>query len=443
MSYVFKHRLKIFCIALLVIGFAFFKLLPSVMFKSVISANEGIGYASVVSALSRAGAYVEAHTEPGSIDRAQGYRYALRRIEQWNDLFMSDHDARTPTVNRCPTRLCKFGFDNPDTVYLSVGPVSSKYGYRIYGEWGTVSYITYQLFNIGPDGFGTSDTMESSEIVLDENGHYEIFLGTGNPDNHPNFMQLSRKPGGGQLIIRQLIKDWNREIEPTLNVEVLDGDKNSPAMTRPLDSERFELRALALGRLIENNIRDWREKLMNSPVNDMPAPVPKTSASGGGFVTNHTAWMRFELQPGMALLMEIPKADVVYSNIQLANMWGESLDYGTHMASLNDLQSHLDDDNVYRYVIALDDPGVPNWLDPVGHGTGGVLVRFQSPKEKIEKPRVRLVPLASLRDGLPANHPVVSPAERAATLRDRLAGLNRKKNPVYRRNMPSGNLRSR
>ena len=124
MDLIIKHRLKFFILSLLVIGFVIIKLMPSFIFKSVLSANEGIGYSAVVSALSKAGTYIESETEPGSLDRAQGYRYALRRIEQGNGVFMSDHNALTPTISRCPSRLCKYGFANPDAVYQTVGPVS-------------------------------------------------------------------------------------------------------------------------------------------------------------------------------------------------------------------------------------------------------------------------------------------------------------------------------
>ncbi len=96
--------------------------------------------------------------------------------------------------------------------------------------------------------------------------------------------------------------------------------------------------------------------------------------------------MRFEVEPDEAVLIEVQKADVVYSNIQLSNMWGESLDYGSHLVSFNDAQAYLDADNVFRYVIAHKDPGVPNWLDTVGHSMGGVFVRFQSPKEELTQP---------------------------------------------------------
>ena len=67
MDLIIKHRLKFFILSLLVIGFVIIKLMPSFIFKSVLSANEGIGYSAVVSALRKAGTYIESETEPGSL----------------------------------------------------------------------------------------------------------------------------------------------------------------------------------------------------------------------------------------------------------------------------------------------------------------------------------------------------------------------------------------
>ena len=119
-----------------------------------------------------------------------------------------------------------------------------------------------------------------------------------------------------------MIKDWNNEIEPTLNVEVLGLDKGVPVTSTPLNMKMFDPRAMGLGRIIENNIKAWREKIMNAPANSMPMPTAAKSGGSGGFITNHTAVMRFEVEPDEAVLIELQKADVVYSNIQLSNMWG-------------------------------------------------------------------------------------------------------------------------
>ena len=40
-----------------------------------------------------------------------------------------------------------------------------------------------------------------------------------------------------------------------------------------------------------------------------------------------------------------------------------------------------------------------------------------------------------LKQYMPPDHPTVTPAQRAETIRARLSGLNRKKNPVYNRDI--------
>ena len=95
-----------------------------------------------------------------------------------------------------------------------------------------------------------------------------------------------------------------------------------PATSTPY-YEMFDPRAFGLGRIIENNIKAWREKIMNAPANSMPMPTAAKSG-GSGFITNHTAVMRFEVEPDEAVLIEVQKADVVYSNIQL-QICGDSL----------------------------------------------------------------------------------------------------------------------
>ena len=73
---------------------------------------------------------------------------------------------------------------------------------------------------------------------------------------------------------------------------------------------------------------------------------------------------------------------------------------------------------VIRGVIALRDPGVPNWLDTTGHTEGTLAVRFLL-AEGAAKPELQVVPLAEVRAHLPAGTREVSPTERGETLRRR------------------------
>ena len=71
-------------------------------------------------------------------------------------------------------------------------------------------------------------------------------------------------------------------------------------------------------------------------------------------------------------------------------------------------------DGRYRLVISLADPGVPNWLDPVGHHEGAIIYRYQLATASNSSPTTRLVSLEELRKYLPADTLHVGPEARQA-----------------------------
>lgn len=89
-----------------------------------------------------------------------------------------------------------------------------------------------------------------------------------------------------------------------------------------------------------------------------------------------------------------PRCD--YWNLQLGNVWAESLDYHFRRTHVNSGQAVLETDGSLRIVVAHDDPGHAKWPDTAGHHheTMGVpWVRAHSHPE----PRCRAVKLAALR----------------------------------------------
>ena len=431
-----RHRLKLFISGLVIFagigGFLAKSHVDDIkmsVFDSAIMENEGKGYSLTSGMFSRLGAIVEAKTEPGSVDRAQGYRYALRQIAQWQTIFFTDFNGGSPTISRCPSRMCKYGFDNPDTAYLLIGPLSQQYEYKLIGQKGTVAYATYQVFGIGgEDGFGTGGTLEDADIKYDSDGDFEILIASSNPNDEANFIELPQGRGA-QLVIRQLVRDWNSERENAYSLEVFSPDPNKPDPPQALTQGAFDRRAVGYSRFVEGQFAAWRDRIMNAPVNEIEHG--KADRADGGFPSNYTSYMRYELADDEVLILEVPAVDVVYSNIQLASLWAESLVYPARTTSFNDFQAHRDTDDVYRFVISTSDPGVPNWLDATDHPVGGVFMRWQSPDGEVPKPKTKLVKRVELADYLPSDHPAFSRADRAEQLRRRHAGFLRRQNPVY------------
>ena len=90
-------------------------------------------------------------------------------------------------------------------------------------------------------------------------------------------------------------------------------------------------------------------------------------------------------------------------------------------SSLNGHQARLDQDGRFRAVISLTDPGVPNWLDPAGYTQGMLMGRWYA-ADSHSMPTLKRVPLAKVRDHLPAATPWMAPEERSTQLRERRIG---------------------
>jgi hypothetical protein len=113
-------------------------------------------------------------------------------------------------------------------------------------------------------------------------------------------------------------------------------------------------------------------------------------------------------------------ANCTYWSAILTNDIYETTDWYNNQSSLNGAQARVDRDGVVRIVVSAKDPGVPNWLDTAGYPTGAIQGRWTD-CSATPIPTLRKIPLADVRRELPADTPVVTPAQRDQTLRDRRA----------------------
>jgi hypothetical protein len=71
---------------------------------------------------------VLSRTSEDGTDRAEGLRHIVRLIEMQNAPATDDHNEANPHVSRCPSVVCKVGFDNPDFTYINVAPRRASRG---------------------------------------------------------------------------------------------------------------------------------------------------------------------------------------------------------------------------------------------------------------------------------------------------------------------------
>jgi hypothetical protein len=99
-------------------------------------------------------------------------------------------------------------------------------------------------------------------------------------------------------------------------------------------------------------------------------------------------------------------------------VFGQSLDFLNRSTSFAPARTKVDADDVVRFVIAHDDPGVHNWLDTQGFSDGNLGYRnlmSQNPATF----RTRLVKRAELLKALPKDTAMVTPEQRRKELLDR------------------------
>ncbi|OBK51183.1 DUF1214 domain-containing protein [Mycobacterium sp. 1081908.1] len=387
---------------------------------------------------------------------AEGHRYLLGFVFSAIERAFFE-DPEFPYFRRAIQPLDKATIDNADALYLSAS-IDGARDYRVRGRLGAKppQYIIFEahtvyagdtgsLAELAPGGRAVTGSLDVADLVVDADGRFEILLAPQRPPGHRgNFIATATADGTHTarfLIARMLFHDWEREASPELHIVQLGKEGARPA---PIDPPAAAHHLRRVGTIVENQMRFWNEfydvvleahgdkngdgfTLM--PRNALNEPAPANLAMGGGQSTNVYSGGVFDLQPDEALLIEVavPVAPA-YMGFHLSNLWGESLDYANHITSLNGFQSEPDPDGTFRYVVADTDPGVPNWLDTAGHRGGFMALRwtYSKPPPQLPTATVTKVPLAGVRQHLPATTRAVAPEERREQIRVRQEHVQRR-----------------
>jgi Protein of unknown function (DUF1214) len=258
-------------------------------------------------------------------------------------------------------------------------------------------------------------TLDVDTLALDAQGRFSLLLSAKKPtdwtgDWHP------LDPSARSLTMRQASYDWGSDREARFAIERMDKPHTPRHWSAADITERLNalsaypkrLSGMALG-----FIKSQRDKgLWNALEHD-------DWAGRGGVQGQHYYQGLFQLEPGQVLLLETALPDTVrYWNIQLSDMMWNSVDWMNRQSSLNGGQAWIDTDGRFRAVIALDDPGVANWLDTGGNREGAVMLRWTEASSGPE-PMLRLLDMSALRDHLPPDTRLVSPDAREQQLRAR------------------------
>jgi hypothetical protein len=332
--------------------------------------------------------------QPTTFDRGEGLLY-LSRLARAGLLSFAEATGAEHPVFRTMPEMVKMGLDNPDNFYRSAS-VDPQNDYRLRGKRGSIHYLSFaaqnQNFAAKSKITGGAGHLEDSELQLGPDGGFEIIA---SQQEHPgNWLRMN--PDTRQILVRQTFLDRRSEQPVELEIECLSHDAAKP----PLDPARAPgqllgsaMYAIGCAQWFYDWVIGFRQQ---APSNQFHLPPMEKHIQMGGD-PNIRMWLGFwELAPDEALLIEVTPPRCHYWNLQLGNIWAESLDYHFHRTHVNSGQAVLEDDGSVRIVVAHEDPGLPNWLDTAGHHHGIMGVRWVRAEEH-PQPATRVVKLADLR----------------------------------------------
>lgn len=311
---------------------------------------------------------------------------------------------------------------NPDFIYYHAA-VDGAGQYRITGNRGGGLFL---LLDIAAGGLGAMDDLGPSLALVDfdkldlgADGAIDLMLSTERPAGW-NGDWRALDPAAKTLAVRQASYNWGAGTDARLAIERVDRPVATTKLA-PHDTARRLSRLVGhperfAGLALKFMAGQRAKQLYNTFEHD-------DWAGRGGVSGQHYYQGLFRIAPGHVLILETELPETVrYWNVQLSDPLWNAIDWLNHQSSLNGGQTRIDSDGRVRAVIALDDPGVPNWLDPGGNSEGAIMLRWTEASSGPE-PVLRLVDLADLRGQLPQDTPSISPDEREVQLRARRRGV--------------------
>ncbi len=350
-------------------------------------------------------------------DRAEGYRYLMGLVSHLLAGELYATDAENPAFTVTASDVVKVGMDNPDATLLHA-PISDDGVFRVYGTVRSIRMLEFVV-----SGGPRPAMYQLQDFAVDDDDSFSLLLAA---DEQPgNWIELP--PGARSLLVRRVQYDWDTEEIPHLAIERVDAAPGVvPRCLRVPTAAEVGEQLDALATLVETNADYWVDMVHSfRDEGDNVVPAPRPLPATGMNPSRSSVKGFFVLEPDEALVVSFAPPDGRFWSISVGDMWYRTFDYSHHQTSLNGHQATIDTDGRCRFVISGSDPGVPNWLDTVGHARGVVCIRWVMTDSR-PQPETRVVRLDELDEVLPADTARVTPADRAAVIERRKQAVARR-----------------
>ncbi|PLW68614.1 DUF1214 domain-containing protein [Pseudohalioglobus lutimaris] len=356
-------------------------------------------------------------TPNDDIDRAKGFRLLARNIALALQFNLENTDPDFPELLHYFDPLRKQGGDNPDALYVGA-PINGEHTYRISGNRGTARYFAITVLEDGntPWGGGVVGNLIDSDLHVEEDGSFELIVG---PDEHPgNFIKTTADTW--RITFRQFFADWENEVPMKARIDCLSDVEHNPV----LSPSRLQAGLADSAAWVKESTFYWADMLdrwkarPNDFVSYRQLDDNAIDATPGG----EPLICYWQLPRDEVLVIRVVPPLASYWAVEFGNYWWESMDYRYQLCNTNCHQAQLEDDGELLLVVAHDDPGVPNWLDPSGHREGYIALRWIN-ADHYPKPECQQMKAADLAAYLPANTRRITSTQRKAQLAARRLGV--------------------
>ncbi|MEZ4332153.1 MAG: DUF1214 domain-containing protein [Myxococcota bacterium] len=334
------------------------------------------------------------HDAASEQEAAEGLRMLLKVLAMAIDDTLHG-DLRDPLFRKLDTRWRDVGAFNPDAEYDQTW-IDGRYAYRLSGNLGSVPYVSLTVNGRSPDASSTLVGYLDDAAMrrfADADGDFTIWLTREKPAAPGGWIALPES--ASSVVIRQYVGDRRRQRLATFEIHAIDREA-VPA--EPMSDEQIAGRIAGIALNLAVNA-SWHRTLMPAALESPNRFLDRKAAAFGGNVANsenlyHLAY--YELEADEALVIDFDPPETVFWNLTAASLWHETPRFLTDPVSLTNAEVTPRADGSVRFVLADRDPGLPNWLDRVGHERGFLILRMVGITEH-PLPRVRRIAFEALK----------------------------------------------
>ena len=337
-------------------------------------------------------------------DVAEGEHMLLHLVKAAIDVWV-DNDASRPRFAPLASPVLKWGGEGADNP-AHCAPLDPNRRYVIRGRMQHEAYISFTVYTGKAEGDwndGVISAMNHTEFEIAPDGSFEIPIAS-----EPSPGSLTMELGKPNCVISRHY--WEGEVcgmaDSANRVELAIECLDEPGYPRPLGPDRLANKLGAAMNFIKGQTLDRpvnpdpskQPEWFSLVPNQLPKPMQWVPSEGGGAGAVDNAYCAglVVLAPDQALVVKGRWPECVYANVMFWNRFQQAPDYRYRPASLNRKQMKADAEGRFRFIVAHEDPGVPNWIDTEGHMAGTLYWRFLLPKGELEQPLCEVVSLASL-----------------------------------------------